>query len=348
MKIAVLRTDFKHHGDNSGYKQILKFLKIWKIFGLDQNKTAAHEQRILQKYLWLYEFELWKYRTEIDILFVMYAEEFYRFSWRFLRTAKIVATFHMPPELLAKELFYGNQRGRMGQITHYMNKKRFKRLDAAIVTNINQKEILKKVMDEEKIHIIPLGVHIDKMKEFIHNQKELEYNKLNSTVITTGDWLRDWDFYFEIVKAMPDVNFVLVNRKLEDKYRSRLNDFPNITFMENITDRDLFICFTQAKVQFLPVQSIAGSNSMLQGLALGCPLVLTGIDASQFHGNEGVIELYETKSIESAIERLRHFIALDAAESIITKEGCFKYANDHSWESIALQTQQVFNLVYDS
>jgi glycosyltransferase involved in cell wall biosynthesis len=344
MKIAAIRTDFKHHGKESGYKQVLKFMNPFKVFGLDQNVTSKNHKWWLQKYLWLYEFQLWKYRKEIDVLFIMYGEEFYRFSWRFLKKAKIVVTYHVPPDLLKMEILKGNQRGRVGQITHWLNKKRFSKIDAAIITNENQREILKLVIPDEKIHFIPLGVHLHSINE------KLQVPVLNGgidkegrSVITVGNWLRDWEFYFEIVEAMPEVTFHLVNRNLKHFYIERTKSLSNLHYYPNIDDDRLYDLYRQVDFQFLPLTGIASSNALVQSLALGCPVLLSDSDDSGYENSGKFISTFKNRDIEDCKYRMVSLFNLTLKEKNDLSEKSISYASNYDWKNIAEKTLKVIN-----
>lgn len=340
--IAVIRTDFKHHGAHSGYKQVLKYLHPKYVFGLDQNVTAHHENRLLQKYLWLYEFQLFKYRKEVDLLFIMYAEEFFRFSWRFMRKAKIVATFHMPPELLAMELFKGNQRGRIGQLTHFLNKRRFSKIDAAIVTSENQRAVLKQFVNESKIHLIPLGVHLKPLLDAF-DRKHLQHKFMAThKIITVGNWLRDWDFYFKVVAECPDMQFTLINRNLAGPYKEMLGRYPNLKYLHDVDDATMFDEVLTSDLHFLPLQAMAGNNALLQSLALGCPVLIPDYEADHYRHQRDFIRVYEHSNLEDCISEIKKALALSAEVKDDISAQSVQYASQFDWKAIAEKHEEIF------
>ena len=282
-----------------------------------------------------------RYRNDIDLIHHLYADEFFRFSAR-LYKVPIVATFHQTPELLERDVIYGDLRGRIARYTHLINKKRFNSISAAIVTSPNQIEVLKKVMPIEKIHHIPLGIHIDRLKPFYIGHKKVENTK---NVITVGNWQRDWDFYFQLVKNCPDYNFSLINRKLDDVYKNNLSDFPNITYYDDVSDEDMYNLYLEADVQFLPLLGIAASNAVMDGFALGCPLVATDLGMTEYNDHRDIVSLYEKDTVESAKKLLTSFLNKSLENKRELRKKSHQFARGYTWKEIARQTVELYKKV---
>ena len=123
MKVLAIRSDFMHHGAHSGYKQILNYTDPYKVIGVNE-RSSVKQSKILNAYCWPYEFVGYRYRKEIDLVHHLYADEFFRFSTR-LFNSPIIGTFHQPPDLLERDVIYGDLRGRVAKLTHRLNKNRF-------------------------------------------------------------------------------------------------------------------------------------------------------------------------------------------------------------------------------
>lgn len=339
MKILVIRTDFKHHGEHSGYKQILKYIAPWKVLGINERDETQVVSTWKMKYQWLFEFEAKKHRNEIDILHVMYGEDYYRFSGKLMKNVPVVATFHQPPELLEREVMHGDLRGRVGKWTHQLSKKRFERLAAAIVTNINQKEVLKKVMPADKIHVIPLGLHLEGLKDYYQNNA---HNSDGKTIIAVGNWLRDWEFYFKVVEHCKDWNFFLVNRNMPEEWMGHIDKYDNLTYFKNVSDEELYALYLRSDVQFHPVTGIAGSNAILQGMALGSPLLLTDVDAQQFHNQGEFINLHAQHDLEDCVNQLTKLLSRSKEEQQQLREAAHNYACEFTWENVAEKTKKLY------
>ena len=340
MKVLAIRSDFVHHGEHSGYKQILNYTKPYKIIGVNE-RSSVKQSKILNAYCWPYEFVGYRYRQEIDLVHHLYADEFFRFSTR-LFNIPIIGTFHQPPDLLERDVIYGDLRGRIAKLTHRLNKNRFKHLAAAIVTNPNQAEVLEKVMPKERIHAIPLGLHVDRLRPFFN---AIDEQKSKRQVITVGNWQRDWDFYFELVKQSPGLQFVLVNRKLDEHYRHMALEIDHLSFYENVNDEELYQLYAESDVQFLPIKGMAASNAIMDGLALGCPLVITDIGSSAYAQVDDIVKGYAQSDVSDALAQINSFINLPPSIRQDTRKACHVYAQQFDWKIIAERTLALYQQV---
>jgi glycosyltransferase involved in cell wall biosynthesis len=342
MKVLAIRSDFVHHGAHSGYKQILNYTKPYKVIGVNE-RSSVDQSKLLNAYCWPYEFVGYRYRKEIDLVHHLYADEFFRFSAR-LYSVPIVGTFHQPPELLERDVLFGDLRGRVAKLAHRLNKNRFKHLSAAIVTNPNQAVVLEKVMPRERIHTIPLGLHINRLRPFYNLAMEQESK---AQVITVGNWQRDWDFYFELVKKSPEIKFVLVNRKLDGNYQKMANGLSNLSFYENVDDEELYQLCAESDVQFLPIKGMAASNAIMDGLALGCPLVITDIGLTAFSGVNHIVKGYAQTDISEAITQINSFVNQSILSKQETRKACHLYAEQFDWKVIAERTVTLYHHVLE-
>ncbi|MFT4661109.1 MAG: glycosyltransferase involved in cell wall biosynthesis [Patiriisocius sp.] len=340
MNVLAIRSDFIHHGEHSGYKQILKYTNPYKIIGVDER--AEKKQSVLMNgYCWPYEFTALKYKKDIHLIHHLYADEFFRFSARLFKVP-IVATFHQTPELLERDVIHGDLRGRIAKFTHKINKSRFNSLAAAIVTSPNQIEVLKKVMPEEKIHHIPLGLHIDRLNPHYEAFAKTENTK---RIITVGNWQRDWDYYFQVVKDCPNYQFTLVNRKLDPKYKTMLSQTPNVTYHDDVSDEEMYQLYLESDVQFLPIIGIAASNAVMDGFALGCPLVATDLGMTEYKDHADIVTLYDKGDLNSTKRSLSLFLDKSLEEKIETRKNCRNFAQGFTWQEIARRTVELYNKV---
>lgn len=339
-KVLVIRTDFRHHGDNFGYKQILKFIKPIKILGVNE-RSEQKISLLKKKYQWLFEFEAFTKRKGIDLVHILYGEDYYRWSAFLFRKIPVVATFHQPPEILEREVLKGDVRGRIGRITHTLTTSRFKKLSAAIVTNPSQKRVLEKVMSSDRIHYIPLGIYIDVLNAKFRDIIVPKTGKWKVNIITVGNWMRDWDFYILVIERCPDFHFHLVDRKISRELLDRISRLENVSYYPDLPDEELFELYKSADMQFLPVLGIAGSNAFLQGLALGCPTLVTGFDNDP-EENYDFIRHYRRNDVTDCIDKMKAIADLPENEKTQLRKMANQYANQFSWESVAARTKELY------
>lgn len=344
MRVLAISTSFAHHGTESGYKQILKYIKPVCLLGI--NELASSKQNLIfNKYPFLYEFVAYFKRTKADVLHILYGENYFRFSAVLFRIP-IVVTFHQPPETLKFELETGAYSGRVAGLMHRLNKGRFNKVAAAIVTSQGQKEVLKKYINEKKIFVIPLGIHLDGSNRIFQHLKDLNNNHSRPYVIVLGNWMRDWELFASVLNIMqikmPSLNFILVNKKLDEPIRDRLSAYSNLEIKKEVSRQDLLELLYFAELNFMPVKSAAGNNALIEGLSMGCPAIVTVDGVDLLHNEEVVVKYRKNNAFELAQEVVSGVLS-ENREKI--RLACNNYAQQFDWKAIAERTNFVYNSV---
>jgi glycosyltransferase involved in cell wall biosynthesis len=338
-----IRTSFKHHSVDSGYKQILKYTRPLFTIGIDEPNPKKGSP-IFRKYKFLYEFyaKFLALTHKVDVIHILYAEEYFRFSARLFRKTPVVVTFHQPAAILEREINHGDPMGRMMKYAHQLNKRRFNNISAAIVLTEAQKSVLEKVMDASKIHVLPLGFNFKKLN-VVKQQSSITRENI---VLTVGDWQRDWDFYFEFVQyaahAQKDWKFILINRKLSKEHKALCDSLPNLDYLSDVNDNELYNHYLGAKVQFLPFKSATGNNSLNEGLTLGCCVVSNFLDTKLKKSGFAFEERLDTAQIAAKIKEIFE-LSPTAYEEISARATSF--ASNYDWEEIAGQTINIYKTV---
>ena len=340
MNVLAIYTNFKHHGEFGGYKQILKFIKPKFTLGIF---SGYGNSNFLGRYPWLYEFIAWyKYRKKVDLIHLLYGEDYFRFSSILFPNKKIVVSFHQPENVLRNDVKFGNYRGRVGALTHKFTKNRFKKLHAAIVMEASQKNALATVMPSEKIHVLPLGTYLNRLDKI----KPIDNLEIKHQIITVGVWERNWDEYFSVVEkcnlVYPNLKFILITRILPTEVKSRLGDFSNLEYLSDINDIELYKNYYCSIAQFLPVHSAAGNNTVLEGFSLGCPLIMTNVVSQEYPFRKSFTQFYDKGDVDRVIEILGKHVSISAEEISKNKKQIIDYAQQFSWESIARKTIEIY------
>ena len=341
IKNLAIRTAFAHHAANSGYKRILEYTKPSAVLGVDEVAGVA-EPRLAGRYRFAAEFYAFqRHRVSgFDIIHILYGEEYFRFSKRLFPNTPVVVTFHQPPEVLEREIDRGDPMGRAYRVAHLLNLSRFERLDAAIVITEAQKTVLSKVMDPSRIHVIPLGCD---SAPLITQANAVAPPAVYSEILTVGNWLRDWDAYFEFVEfcqeAKPDWEFRLINRKLSEAYQQKARGLSNLIYQPDASDIELVRAYRRAAVQFLPFKEATGNNSLNEGLACGCPVV-TNVPVNLPNSEQ----FCKTVSLDS--EQLLVAMEPWIGESYAGREGRVAFAQaaarSMDWATVGEKTLAVF------
>lgn len=350
MRILVLLTKFSHHGLNGGYKQLIKFVKPLVELGFDEDRGATKEG-LKAKYQWLYEFDVRKHKKEIDLIHIMYGEDYFRFSPWLYPKIPIVVTFHQPYESLLREVRKGDYKGRIGAITHCFTKKRFKKIAAAIVTEASQKRALAEVMDENRIHVIPLGVHLESFTQAYLKLREQGESKNARQVITVGNWKRDWDMYRSVVEACQilriNINFHLVNRNLSDELKVQFRSM-GVTVHEGLDDAQLKKVVFRSSLMFLPVTEASGNNALLESLALGVPVLMTDVLKEKSGLDERAVFYHKRDDVDDVIARISAYFDLSESDRETISDICRSEATQFDWPVIAARTMELYKQVVGS
>ncbi len=344
-KSVAIRSSYYHHAQNAGYKQILKFTQPKVVFGIDEN-SKDHLGTIYAKYLFLNEWKAAKFinKNDIQLLHILYGEEYYRFSARLVKVP-IVVTYHQPPAILQQEITTGDYMGRIAAWAHQLNRNRFEKLAAAIVMTDAQKEVLSQAVSPEKIHVLPLGADLETLTALSNS---IQVAKQVNQIITVGEWQRDWDFYFKFV-AYCEVNyadwkFVLVNRKLNEIYKKEVAKLKNLTYFDEVDDLKLYTLYKASILQLLPFKSAAGNNSINESLALGCPVVTNVIGANYRHKDE-IIMVCKDYTLEGFASSCKFFTSQSIEKLINISQLANNSVSDFDWKGISNKTLEIYNSV---
>jgi glycosyltransferase involved in cell wall biosynthesis len=293
---------FAHHAGHNGYKQILGHTKPQAVVGIDERLPPAVD-RWHRVYPWLYEFRaaFAHRRNPCEVLHILYGEAYFRFSpWLFGRVP-VVATFHQPPQVLRRFLLPGPESGRVSSL---LRKKRFRKLSAAIIISEGQRAVLEELMPADRIHLIPLGAST---LPLIAAESRLRQDPDPQAILTVGNWLRDWAFYFDFVDHCrdhhPDWHFRLVNRNLPSVWHERVQAASNMSWLKDLDDDTLLKEYAGASCLFLPLLEATGNNAVNEALAMGCP-VICNVDLG-VPDEEAIVTRCETshEAFSSAIAR---------------------------------------------
>ncbi|MFN6378437.1 MAG: glycosyltransferase [Flavobacteriales bacterium] len=350
MRVLVLLTKFSHHGANGGYKQLIKFVKPTVELGVDEDFIQS-KKGLRAKYQWLYEFDIRKYLNQFDLIHIMYGEDYFRFSPWLYPKKPIVVTFHQPYESLLREVRKGDYKGRIGAITHLFTKRRFKKISAAIVTEASQKRALSEVMDANKIHLIPLGVHLEAFSSAFESFERNGEKKNARQVITVGNWKRDWSFYCEVVEMCKNlrinINFHVVNRNLSEALKTQFRSL-GVTVHEGLDDASLKLEVFRSSLMFLPVTEASGNNALLESLALGVPVLMTDVLKEKSILSERAVAFHKRNDAEDAIQKIRAYFELSESERGSISDICRSEATQFDWPVVAARTMELYKQVIES
>jgi glycosyltransferase involved in cell wall biosynthesis len=171
--------------------------------------------------------------------------------------ARLVATFHQPPAVLAERRIGRSLTGR---------------LDAIILVSASQREFFAGHLPPERIRVVPHGVDTG----FFH---PAETGADGRVCITVGCFLRDFETLAAAIERVwrhdPGVRFVAVGT--EQFRRSALHRLEDarLALFGNVSDERLRDLYRTAKVAVFSLREATANNSVLEAMASGLPVVAT-------------------------------------------------------------------------
>lgn len=341
-----IRTNYRHHGDRSGYKQLLRYTRPVKTFGVVESATDSLKPwNPIRRYKWLAEIPAAWYarRRHVRLIHILYGEEYFRFSTYLPSSARIVVTFHQPPDLLLDEMWTGSRQGRLYGLSHRLTRGRLQAVDKVIATTEQQKEVLAQFIPSDRIVCIPLGCYSIEKTQQIQQEPPAADRK---QILTVGNWRRDWDLYHRFLQFCSihhtDWQFVLVNRAICGELLPKLQKLPNFRYEANVDDARLMELHLKSRVQFLPLLSAAGSNAVNDSLAFGLPVLTnTHLDPVAY-GRSAAIQTHTTGDVPAMAERCGTIINLPSGEFAHLRREAMKVAESFDWSVVAAKTIQLY------
>lgn len=344
LRVLAIRSKFKHHGEYSGYKQILKYIQPEIELGIDE-ESNEHTPVLFKKYQWLFEWKARRFKNDFDVIHLFYGEDYFRFATQWFRNKRVVVTFHQPSHVLEQEVHYGSYRGRVGKLTHLFSKSRFEKLHAAIVTEESQKAVLKKVMPEERIHVIPLGIHYHFFDHDYQKIKNEGITKIPKQLVTVGNWFRNWDE----LEALANLNVQeglgyeihVVNRNLAPELKHRFKAL-GLVIHENIDDYSLRKLIYQSECMYLPVTAASGNNALFESLAMGTPVLMSDVFQSNFFLPSPAVQFATKNNVADVQQKIQSYLNQSEEEKQKVSDFCRNVAANYDWRVIAERTVAVY------
>jgi glycosyltransferase involved in cell wall biosynthesis len=331
--LLILSKDWVRHGKYSGYERLINAFSFplnfarktflpYTVASFYAKKTRLVNYKsptVIKE--WLILLQLFKKKTihvlygDMDYYYLHYLK-FFPFNFR---RNTIIATFHHPPNELENRL-------------NYNRSKVLGALDKIIVMGPNQIPFLEKYTEAD-LKFIPHGINTEYFKY------EIDQNRKNQIVII-GVSHRDHERNIKIIKEVNrriDVRFeVIVTEDFADQYFN----LKNVVVTTNkISDDVLLTYYQESKGMLLSLIDCTASNSILEALACGCPLIINNVGAVRDYIPESSgIPVFQTDQIENSAEYIVNLMTdNNLLKSIAIKQRSL--AKKYNWKIIAKATE---------
>lgn len=338
--VLLIRTHWAHWGAHSGINQFVKYVDperyaIREHLVPDGDRPSTLLNRLTRPVLrrtttGLYKFtDLWsevkaarRVWYESDVVHYLDADHT-AFLWPRLtriRRARprIVASYHQPPEVLARTL--PNHVARA--------------MDVIIVVSPEQAEYFEAIVGPSPIRLIPHGVDTTFFRPSAAPKRAGPLRCL-----TVGFWLRDFralNIVAERLSARDDIRFDVVAPETDGLEVRR-----NVTVHRGLSDDALRALYQDADILFLPLLRATANNALLEGLASGLPVVSTRLPSIETYLGEAEAILVERNDPDQLVSALVG-LAADVDRRNRMAVSSRQRAEQLDWQQIAKSYEAVY------
>lgn len=222
-------------------------------------------------------------------------------------------------------------------------------LDAVIVLYESELPAFSVHLSQPKIYFIPHGVDT----EFFSPDHNQEINKLK--LLCVGYHLRDFPMLgevFRILKQKPGLKGLelhLVNKwpKLVLPLISPDGVQDGVYVHPDLSDSELLFHYRNSNVLVLPLQNAAASNTVVESMSCGLPIVTTDGGGISSYGGGDLYPLCPQGDVGAMVSLTESFIE-DAEKRAELSQALRRFAATHlSWERVCEQHTEVYRSILE-
>lgn len=221
-----------------------------------------------------------------------------------------------------------------------LSKKIWKNSKAVIANSEGLKELALKTSSKQDIKVIYNGVDID---EFLPIKKNKIGNKI--ILISTGRLIprKGYKYLIEALKGIDNCKLQLIGGGvLKEQLKKLANENKvKVEFLGNIKHENIHKYLQKADIFVLPSLNEGMSNSILEAMSCGLPIIATDVGGSKelINGNGFVVSKANIEELKETI--LKYFY--DKALIIKHGKNSRKLAENMSWNKIADSYYKVYS-----
>lgn len=319
-----------YHSRYSGYERLIDFVDANLVFHCPTPPfnfayRPFRMARFVSKFYGAFEAELIALSGNGNILHHLYGEDsFFLCALGFLKKRKrIVVTFHQTPDRFIK-IMPIHWRGLLRNI------------DQIIVLSPSQYFFLREQNHlHDSINLIPHGIDIDYFTPSTDTVRE------KFSILSVGNHLRDYTTLLKAMKVvnskMPNLELTIVSSSIESTQKNL-----SVVVRRKISDSKLLELYRCSSFLVLPVQEVTASNTLLEGMACGLPVICPRLDDIVFHtANQGCL-YYEVGNESDLAEKILYLASSSEKQKATMGKKARKRAKQFSWKKIAAKIERVY------
>jgi glycosyltransferase involved in cell wall biosynthesis len=177
-----------------------------------------------------------------------------------LRRGRLVCTYHQPPAFFEAVVRTPDRARRLRQ------------LSAIVVPSSAQAAYFGALVGDDRVFVVPHGVDTG-----FFRPPPFRPPSSGVRCVVVGSWLRDFALLGEVIERVRAVaGQVTFDVVAGDEARAHLEGRPGVVTRSGISDPELLSAYQQADLCVLPLLDSTANNSLLEALACGLPVVVTG------------------------------------------------------------------------
>ncbi len=254
------------------------------------------------------------------------------------------------------DLFYNNSNHlKKGLIKYLLNC-----ADTVIVLSSSWESFFRKIVDENKIFVLPNGVHYSKYESYNKNTEIEKYHHDNTNILFLGNLVERKGIYDvlksinSITKKNKQVHFTFAGSEEVkgqiDEFRETCKDLgleDYVTVKPNISDEEKYELFAVSDIFLLPSYAEGLPIAMLEAMASGLPVISShvgGIPEVIDDGENGYL-ITPGDHLELA-NRIIKLIENPNLRMMMSKCNKQKIKDRYDWKNVANQiSNQYFKLL---
>jgi glycosyltransferase involved in cell wall biosynthesis len=357
LRVMCVAKRWVHHTASGGYDQLAGAVGAEVVRRPTRRsilgRVAARLWRLVshpKPYLFDYRYEDWLAELYVlgrsqcrppDVVHLLYGDEQLDLLLRRRQvlSCPLIATFHLPPHRV-RERFEKTQKHLVSGI------------DVAVVVARSQLEAFGNWLGADRVIYVPHGIDTDRFCPG-EGLPRREYVRL----ITVGYHMRDWKALDEIIDQCQArklaVRFDIVcsgdglgwklPRDEQDRI-SRWVNLPNVDFHSRISEEHLIRLYREADALLLPVRDATATNSALEALACGTPVISTRVGGMPDYVDNACGWLFEKAEVGRIVKLISDIC--DEREIASSRRGAARgKALVFSWKRVAARMRTVYESV---
>lgn len=345
LRARVLSKRWAHHSASGGYDRVQQWLgseieHIW-LQGLSKRwipervamrlvaRAGVHNYSLDAFYLeWAAARDMLRARVP-TVYHFLYADDMFRYlgAARKQSRHRVVATYHLPPRVLERDL---------SRTAHLA------RLDALIVVGRNQVPYFKRYLDEARIHFVPHGIDTTVFSPVAAVREPRE-----PQCLFIGMHARDFAVLRKVIAAvstaLPEVRFVAIT---EESRRGLFEELPQVEFRSAVPESELLELYRRSALLVQPLEYATANNAILEGFGCALPVVATDLEGIRDYVDESCGVLTPRGNADEMTAACVRLLTNEAERRELA-EGARRRAEELDWGRVAERIWAIYASLYE-